>query len=643
MLQNIRQYTQGWIAQTFAAVIAITFAMFGINFYITSQGARPAIAKVNGEEVTQFQVDAAYNQLRGGIQQRYGEDFSFNAQIDSQLRRQAVAQTINTVVLNQAAKKSGFAISDDQVREALQGISAFQENGVFSAQRFSQFLGQLRYSPEVFLSELKRSMLISQVQVGYTESAFVLPSDLDDAIKLINQTRDIDFVVVPTSKFLKEVKVTDEEIDKFYQARQRQFSTQEQVRLEYIQLSISDLAKKIKFTDDELKQFYEENINNYTTPARRHAAHILVRVLEDAGLLKAKEAKEKATDIKSRIDKGEKFEALVKEESDDIVSRKEGGDLGWIKRSTFDDAFADAVAALKKKGDISDPVRTKYGYHIIKLLDLEEKVVKSFAEAREDVQTAMERQAAEKQFADYSEEMSNLTFANPGSLKVAAETLNLKIQTTEFFDRRGADKGISTNRRVAQAAFSDDVLNGKNNSEVIEFDEDSQIVLRIKEHKAPSVRPLEEVRDQIIEQMKNAKARRETREAGQKILDTVINNEGTLKEAANEFKLEVQTKVGLNRDDEIEHVQVVQEAFRMFPPEKDKVISSGVPLSSGDYAVVVLNKVTDGVLGDDAEEERAKIRDVIETDLGQFDYQLYGQGQIEKAKIKDMPGGVRVE
>lgn len=633
MLQSIRDRSQGWLAGVIVSLVIATFILWGVHTYLTESGGQPDVAAtVNGYKITQGMLNTAYERLRQQQQMQLGADFVLDQKTETQLKKQALSQLIVAQVLSQAAIKEGFRVTMGEIEGALLGIPAFQVNGRFSRERFNEVLSSTLYTEKSFLDDLQTSMLINQVRGGFIASAFALPQEIDTAIKLINQKRDIGYAIIPAARFVKDVTINEDEALAYYNQHHDLFTTPEQVGIEYIELSVAQLTSNLHFTDDELMQYYKNNLNNYTSPQRWHVAHILVQVPGNATLDQENVAKDKINGIARQLASGANFTELARKYSDDKLTAGKGGVLDWFSTGMIDPAIEKAASTLQQTGAVSQPVRTKYGFSIVKLLDVEKPQVKPFAEVRSQVSKAFAQQQAEQVFADNSEKLSNLTYANPGSLDVAAKTLGLQVKTSALFDKNGGKDDVTANPKIIAAAFSAVVLGG-NNSDVIELNPDRLIVLRVKQHVPAALKPFESVRAQVVQQLKDKAAQQKAESLGQQLLAQLQQGAAT-QPLLQKNGLQWKVAKEVSRYSTQAPAAVVNLAFRTPRPADDAhPAANGLQLPNGDYAVVKIMAVHDGAINDPAGSQKRIYREELQNDRGQLDYALYVKQQLSGAKI----------
>lgn len=631
MLQSIRDRSQGWLSAAIIGLVCITFAFWGIHSYLGSGASGGNVATIDGQTINQSELNAAYQRLRQQQQMQLGAAFVIDQKMESQLKKQALNQLVMSRVLAQAAAKQGYRVTSEDVGAALLSIPMFQVNGRFSRERFNEVLSNILYNQNTFLADLQTTMLINQVRSGIIDSEFSLPRDIASAIKLINQKRDLGYLVIPASRFMAGTHISDSQAQAYYDHHQNEFTSPEQVSIEYLQLSLPQLASQLHFSDDQLKQFYQNNLGNYTLPEKWHVAHILVKALENASPQQVMLAQNKMSDISKKLKAGESFATLAQNNSDDVVSAKNGGVLDWFSSGMVDPSFEKAVSGLKHVGDVTPPVRTKYGFSIIKLIGYEKPQQLPFEKVRSQVEKALAQQQAQQTFADKSDKLSSLTYANPTSLDIAAKALDLQVQKSGLFSRQGGKDQITVNPKVVDAAFSSDVLQG-NNSDVVSLDPDTLVVLRVKQHISAHQQPFEKVHDQVVNLLKTKSAREQAQTVGQDLLKKLHNGAAGDKIAKDEGLLWA-TITNAGRFDSRVPSPILNAAFRLPRPADPNNSSSSFSLPDGDYAVLELNAVHDGTLGVNAAVQERIYREEIESGYGQLDYALYVRGMLGKAKV----------
>lgn len=614
MLQNIRDNSQGWIAKTIIGIIVVLLALTGFEAIFNSSGNARNAAEVNGEEISLDELNQAVNMQRRQLMQQLGSDFDASLFDDKLMRDSALGALIDRTLLLQGARDADFAFSQAALDQLILQTPEFAVDGVFNAARFDQVIQQMGYTRMQFRQLLEQEMLIGQLRAGISGSGFVTDQQIERFAQLERQTRDFASITVAADS--SAVQVSDEEARQYYEANTERFRSPEQVVLEYVELNKEAYFDEVDASEEELQELYRQQIGNLAE--QRRAAHILIEVdgTSDA------EAKAQLEEIAAQLAAGGDFATLAKEHSDDPGSANEGGDLGYAGPGVYDPAFEDALYALKE-GQVSAPVRSEFGWHLIKLLGVQSPEVPSFESMKPELERELKAQQVEQRFVEVTKELENLAFES-ADLEQPAQELGLTVKTTEPFGREGGE-GIAANRQVIQAAFSDEVLMDRANSSVIELDPDTVVAVRIKQHLEPEVQAFEAVRDGIFEQLQHSKAAEQARSEGEKLL-------ATLREGG-EVEGQWQSVEAATRGQDGVAPAVLQTVFRMPKPEGENSTFSGVTLASGDYVVIRLNGVSepDGEL---SAEEKQNYRRFLASRSGQQDFAAYRKKQHAEAKIE---------
>ncbi len=616
MLQNIRDNSQGWIAKTIIGIIVVLLALTGFDAIFNAASNSQTAAKVNGEEISRYDLDQAMNMQRRQLAQQLGQDFDASLLDDRLLRDSALGSLIDRMLLLQGAKSADFAFSREALDQLILQTPEFQVDGAFSAARFDQVIQQMGYSRLQFRQLLEQEMLIGQLRAGISGTGFVTDQQVENFARLEMQTRDFETLTIPAQH--ETIEVSDEQIEEYYETNADRFRTPEQVIVEYVELKKESFFDQVEASDEELQDLYQQQIANLDE--QRRAAHILI---ETGGELSDEEAKAKIEEIAARVKGGEDFAAIAKEVSQDPGSANEGGDLGFAGTGVYDPAFEDALYALNE-GEVSAPVQSEFGWHIIKLLGVQSPEVPSFESMKPELVRELKAQQVEQRFVEISKQLEDAAF-EASDLTQPAQELGLMVQTTNAFGREGGE-GIAANRQVIQAAFSDEVLVDGANSSVIELDPETSIALRVKEHLKPAAIPLADVRDDIVVQLQRSLAAETARTQGEQLLAELRDG----KQPDGQW----QPVEAAARSQEGVAPALLQAVFRMpRPQQQDKPNYTGVALGNGDYVVVRLNGVNEPetALSD---EEKLNYRRFLASRIGQQDFAAYRQKQQAAAKIE---------
>ncbi|WBG62730.1 SurA N-terminal domain-containing protein [Pseudomonas citronellolis] len=623
MLQNIRDNSQGWIAKTIIGVIVVLMALTGFDAIIRATHHENVAAKVNGDDISIPELQQAQEMQRRQLQQRLGKDFDASTLDDKLLKDAALKGLIERKLLLQAAQNDKFAFTQQQVDQLILQTPEFLVDGKFNADKFDQALRQNGYTRMQFRQMLEQEMLIGQLRAGIAGSGFVTDNELQAFARLEKQTRD--FATLTFKADPSKAKVEDADIKAYYDAHKAEFMSPDQVVIDYIELKKSSFFNQVVAKDEDLQAQYQKEIAGLSE--QRDAAHILVEV--NAKQTDA-QAKAKIEEIKARLAKGEDFAKLAKEESNDVGSANNGGDLGYAGRGVYDPAFEDALYGLKAKGDVSEPVRTQYGWHLIKLLGVQAPEVPSFASLKPKLEQDLKSQLVEQRFVDATKQLESSAY-EASDLAQPAQELGLKVETSKPFGREGGE-GVAANRQVVQAAFSTEVLEDGANSGAIELDPETVVVLRVKEHHKPQQQTLEEVTASIREVLQRQHAADAAKAQGEALLAGLRDGKTPLAQAQSGQTWKVVEAASRGQDGV--DPQLLQEVFRMARPAKaEQPTFAGVTLGNGDYVLIRLNGVSEpsATLSD---QEKAMYRQFLASRSGQEDFAAFRRQLSDKAEVE---------
>ena len=618
MLQTIREKAQGWIAWFIVILISIPFALWGINSYLGG-GSEPIMASVNGVEITERAFERRYREFREQLRERMGASYRPELLDEKVLRRQVLESMIGDEVIRQASGGLGLAAGDALVREAILSIQAFQVDGRFNQQVYESALRSRGMVPAGFEEQVRQQLISNQLSRAISGSAIATDAEVAEFVRLRQQTREFQFARIPAERFEGEIVLTDAEVRAHYDANQAGYVAPERVKVEYLDLDVANIAQSLTADAAIVEGYYEQTKGQYVAPERRRASHILISVEESAEEEAVKAAEAKAQAALDRVRGGEAFAEVAREVSEDPGSADLGGDLDLFERGIMDPAFEEAVFAMNV-GDVSDPVRSAFGFHIIELTDIRPETGKSFEEAREEVEAAYLKSEASRLFYEYAERVSDLVYEDPNSLEPAAHALSLKIRKSDWLTRDGGD-GVFEAPKVVSAAFSDDVLVERHNSEAVELAPEHIVVLRVTDHEEQSVKPFEQVEAVIREQMTLARASEKAREQAALMIEA-LKAGGEFAAVAGERGLELEPIRRITRDERELPGALVSRLFTLSRPTSENPVFGDAGLPNGDVAVIALVGVEDGDAADIATlGGSGLLKSVLSRSTGQTYYQ----------------------
>ncbi len=616
MLHFIRERAQGWVAWFIVGLITIPFALWGVNSYLTG-ATDSVIATVNGEDIKQLEFQKSLQQYRDRMRNSMGENFDPELFDNAQTKQRILDELIEQKLLYSAARSLKLNISDKAIGEMIRSTPAFQTEGRFDSDRYKALLARSGYSPSRYEQQLRIDLLITQLKDSIQGTAFVTDDVIDRLLKLEKQKRTIEFGVIEAASLTEGITIEDEEAVLYYEDNNRVYRSPERVSVNYVELSVDDLMTKIDVNDSELEQYYDENKNQFLGPEQRRVSHILIEGNSDDSL-------STITSIQQRLQQDEDFATLAEQFSADTDSGQKGGDLGLIERGVMDPSFEQAVFNMDTVGEVSEPIKTEFGYHLIKLTGIEEPKGKSFSQAYDEILMSFKRQQAEDLFYEQAETLADLSYANPDNLDVVAEELGLEIKTSDIFTHDGGQE-IAENRNFINAAFSDEVLEDDVNSAVIELNKSHLVVLHKKEHIAESELPYDVVAASIKEGLKLRKARTKARELGESYIEQ-LNNGVDAKTLFSENTW--QERQTISRLEGSINKEIIDAAFAMKKPIEGAEYN-GFMASNGNYIIVKLNEVVDADITDVTEEDR----NAIEAYLARSSGQDYLRAFIDSLKL----------
>lgn len=622
MLQNIRDNSQGWIAKTIIGVIVVLMALTGFDAIFRATSHSQDAAKVNGDTITQAELGQAVETQRRQLMEQLGREFDPSLLDEKMLREAALKGLVDRKLLLQGARDAGFAFSEQAVDQQILLAPQFQQDGKFSAERFDQYIRQLGFSRLQFRQVLAEEMLITQMRAGLAASSFVTDDQVSAYAQLTKQTRD--FASLTLKADPSAIKVSDDDVKAYYDAHAKEFMSPDQVVIDYIELKKSAFFDQVKVSDADLQAQYQRAIGNLAE--QRRAAHILVEVNDKVS---DEQAKARITEIQQRLAKGEDFAKVAKETSQDPGSAANGGDLGYAGKGVYDEAFEGALYALKPD-EVSQPVRTQFGYHLIKLLGVEAPQVPTFASMKDKLTQELKSSQVEQRYVEASKRLEDSAF-EASDLGQPAQDLGLTVQTSEPFGREGGPQGITANRAVVQAAFSPEVLEEGANSSAIELDPETTVVVRVKEHRKPTQLALEAVANPIRQELARERAAEAVKTQGDALVASL--RDGKAAPTAPQNGQTWKTVEAANRTQDGIDPTVLNAVFQMpKPADKGKPTFASVALRDGSLVVLRLNGVNEGAAPTD--EEKATFRRALASRQGQMDFAAYRALLQEKAEVK---------
>lgn len=582
-------------------LLIIPFAFWGINYYFDGGGVVIA-AKVNGVDIS-FRK---YQQTRQNLRQQWQAALggSIPTAQESLLTQQTLDSLVARELLKQSNASAGLRLSDAQVRASIKGLEPFQGENGFNTDIYERTIGQLGLSSKGFEAQMRQDMASEQLQSALIESVFVTRKEAERLALLKNQTRNIHYTLLSSDELKESVEISDKDVEQYYQQQTQEYLEPEKIKIAYIDLSLEQIASQVSFSEDELRAYYDSNRENYDVEGQRKVKQLFVQAGEKSTDEQVKQAKEKAQKLLEIIKSGTSFEDIAELHSDDPGPGIEVTEHGFMTEGIMEPEV-DQVMFSMGEGDVSEPIITKLGIHVIKLLKIKGGVVNTFENVREEVESEYRRSLAENQFYELADQLAGLSYENPDTLDIAGDALGLRVHESDFFTRNEQDSALLSEPKILSASFTDDVLINGNNSEPVELQDNRVVVLRVLERIAQKKKTLDEVRERIVTKLKYEHARLATRQQGDKIIEA-LRNGTSMEEIANQNAFEWKHATGIKRDDTSVNRLVLRTAFRMGRPKQDKPLYGGNSLGSGDYTVIIIDEVIDAALDTIRQEEELK-------------------------------------
>jgi peptidyl-prolyl cis-trans isomerase D len=534
--------------------------------------------------------------------------------------------------LKQRVTSQGYRASDARVDAAIREISAFQVGGQFSDQAALQVLTSQGMTVGGFRTLQRENLEQRDLQLGIVDSTFLTPAEFRRYIELYNQRREIAYALFDATAFAPKVMIDDAAIEARYEGNKAAYQTPETVDLEYVELTLADIAANVQVSDEDLRAAYEEEKQRFQNTEERKARHILISVADG----QEEAARKQADAVEERLKKGEDFAKVAKEVSSDAGSKEQGGDLGWISRGTLTGPFEDTLFAMKP-GEVSAPVRTDDGFHIIRMDELRAGDLQPFEAVRDELAAETKTRRAEMQFYDKSNQLGDKAFDAYNELATVAATMQLPVKTVKGFPRTGDPKVFMNSAPVVQAAFGDDVVDSGRNSKLVELADDQVLVLRVTAHNLPQTKPLTEVRDQVRAELVRERTQ-ELAEAASAAFLADVEKGGDPAALATMHGGVWHPAAWVMRTDNMVPTEVLSAAFAMRKVESGAPLQrEAIALANGSHAVVALSGVQAGEPQGLTQTERDQRQKQLSDQSARAEITAYVDSVRDEASIKIPP------
>lgn len=501
MLQSIADKLKShrWLAGTVLGAIALFFVVWGAYGVVNiSFGPSNFGLKVNGDTISTDALQNAWQQQQAQYVQALHGAALTDAQ-KSALQQQLIDQYVHQTLLQQRADQAGYRVSDQDVEAAYQSEPAFQINGKFDPRVARAALLQAGMTPEAFEADRRQALRIAQLTQGIELSDFLTPTELARIYALENEQRQVRYALLPAMRYAAGVKIDDAGIAAWYHAHQSDYLSPDSVDLQYAQLTQAAVEAQVPVTEADLNAYYEQHKSQYSQAEMRHAHHILVTVADPKDPKSQAAALAKAQQILAQLKAGKDFGALAKKYSADPGSAAQGGDLGWAERGIYVPAFADALFGMQQPGLYPTPVKTQFGYHIIRLDAIRPAQIPALDAVRSQVEQQYRREQASALFGDRQDKLQQAL--DNGATDVAALARQFGLDTGEIkqFTATGGGAPLGNKPELLSAVFSDDALAGGRVVGPLALGDDRVVIFKVLAHHPPAPEPIAQVRPEIVD------------------------------------------------------------------------------------------------------------------------------------------------
>jgi len=597
MLRLMREKAGNWLIKILLGAIVIVFVFWGVGSIRNQDGGK--VALVNGEPITVEEYRKAYNDLMEQLRQSFGKNLNDEMLKMLNVRKQALDRVIDKRLLLSEASKLNFRVSEKELAGTIKKIGAFQRAGVFNNRLYQAVLNQNRLSPEQFEVLQSELILVEKLRLFITGSTKVSDKEAREWYNWSNTSINIDFVLFEPGRY-KNINPSPGEITAYYDTHKSAYKTEPLVKVRYLHFKPETYTARVTVAEEEIRDYYEANPEKFNTPKTVEARHILIKVAQDAGPEAVERARIKSLAIHKMAKEGKDFGELAKQFSEG-PSKDKGGYLGTFKRETMVTPFADKAFSMKA-GEVSEPVRSPFGWHIIKVENVNKAIARSFEESTAEIREKMTNGHARNLAYDEAEAIYDVSFEGDDLVK-AAKSRNLKILTTDFFSRKGPDKGITNRTKFASAAISLPVMEISDIEDLGDGYYILQVIEKIPE-KIPELNTVEKrVRADLVKDKQEEKAKKDADE----FLSALKSGE-SMSKATEKFSVTPAVSGFFKRNDSIPNIgperEIVQTAFKLSNEKRSP--DSAIKGEKGYYVIRLKERQTPDPKG--FGKEQAKIR-----------------------------------
>ena len=630
MLQNIHDKLKGWLAYVVLGAIGLVFVFWGINWTLS---APTYAAKVNGSEISSNEVRQTYQQQLAQMERQ--SSVPLDDAMRNEIKRRVLDEYVNSEALVTRADDLGYRVSDSELLAEMSKVPAFQVDGKFDQAHALAVLNAQGRSVSEIEGLFRRDAKLRQLDTALNASSFATPTELKEFRALTRQQRELTWLTLSAAKYAAGATPDDAAVKAYYDVHKSEYMTPETVNLRYVELSLAQLESKVSVDDAQLKAFYDEQKtktpDRFSQAEQRRVRHILLPVndpKEDAAV------KAKAEGILKRAQGGEDFAKLAKEFSQDPGSAAQGGDLGWSEKKVFVGPFADAAFSMKVD-EIQGPVKTQFGYHILKLDGIQPPTVKTFEQSKAELETEYKRNEAERLFNNAQDQLADAALQNATDIEVVAKKAGLTVQDIANFTRNDGGGALGKVQAVIDAAFSQDVLDGRL-SPIVEVEKGRGVVLRATDHKVPQQKPVEAVRTDVVAAWKKQRGVELAAAAATDAAKRLKAGE-SWDAVAKSLSVTAPAPKFISRSDQDVPLEIRTAAFKA-PKPAQKSIYENLSLANGDAGVLAFSALREDPNA--AIEKDTDIRRQFAAQIASSEAQSYAAAARADAKVTLNPKAI---
>ncbi|MCZ6804845.1 MAG: SurA N-terminal domain-containing protein [Proteobacteria bacterium] len=603
MLTIIRDRASGWVAGIIVGALIISFAFWGVSSYFGSGDVY--VASVNGIDIKLQTFQRSFYTLRKQLQSVFGDALSLEQ--EELIKDQALQKLVETELVNQIIDDSGLRVSNKKVVDTIKNLEVFRNEDGFDRTKYERSINSLGMDPIFFEAQLRMDLLSEQLQAGLSDSLFVLESELQAVLRLKSQTRDLTYSILSLGSFIDDNEIDDSEIEAFYKANPGRYADPEKVKIAYLELDIDELAKTVTTDEDSLINYYIDNKDNYDVAEQRSVSKLFVKSGKDATDEDKVKAKEVIDFAMTLVNEGKDFEEVIEKFTEEGKGTLEFSEHIFMAKGIMGKEI-DEFLFSSDEGAISDSIKTENGFNIIKIGEIKGGPKNKFENVAEQVEHDYRIAQAALQFFELADQLTNLSYEHSDTLEIAAEGIGQEIIESDYFSRDSITEGVISNPKIISNSFDPELISSGQNSEAIELSDNHIVVLSVLDHKVSTTKALDDVRDEVITDIRLERAAEKIIETGEAIvkqLESGVSPDSITSEKDIEWSAVEKVK----RDDVKVNRAVLRNAFQAGIPGDDKPIISSNRLGSGDYAIIIVTAAYYGDL-DEIDDQLGKSTDL---------------------------------